>query len=974
MALASQIVPVGFSQGLDRYQDPRQPVVPGRLQRLQNGTLETPGQIKKRNGHAQIAKASAGSVIAAFKNQMLVGDGASAQGYSGGTLTSKGVMESLALSSVPAARDTYPKQTCDVAIHSTGIAVYTFESVEGGTTLSRYSVFDTATGQPIVVNVLIPNAMKPKPIALGNYVVVLYYETSSTHLRFVAIPALSPTSPLVAADLVLDPSTDQAFDAAVIGTQIVVAYKNNGAANRLTVTTLSAALAVGAKTTPTLADAISLVSVFGDASNNAWVAYYTGTAIKALVYESTITTLSLAATSVDALPGTVRNLAGIVSGSTATLLYEASGSSAWFNRVNTATLTLAGAVSGVGVWVRSVGLASKPFLYNGRVHALVTHSSAFQSTYFLVAGGTVVGKLATGTGGGLTVKSMLPEVCSVATGVYSFAFLQTDEIGAQSGKVFSQAGVQGGTADFTARPSVQEASDNLHVSGGILYQYDGAQACEHGFHLYPENIVTATAAGALTGTYQYVVTYEWMDAQGLIHQSAPSSPASIVLAAQGCQLTIPTLCLTAKTTPVSIVVWRTGAAGTVFYRLTSISAPLLNVTTADTVTYTDAATDASIIGNAQIYSNPLNTAAELAAMPADSPSFVWRYRNRVFYVPAESASQVHHSKAVVPGLPVEFNPAQLYIPIEQEGGGVTCGIEMDDKCVLFKKSRIYVFAGDGPAPNGTGSDYGQPLHVTADVGCVNPRSLALIPQGVIFQSAKGIYLLTRGLAVEYVGDRVEPWGTTTITSAVVVPNAREVRLSLSTGIVLVYNTRHNQWSVNTGLNLASACVFGGLYTFVQPNGIVQQETPGAFTDNGTPILLGITTSWLSFAGLSGFQRVRHVLIRGDYRSDHRLSVSVGTDDNPGAPQQAVLNPTSILVPGALAGTTYMADRETPGGGAYPHYEFDIHVKNQRCTNIQIAIDESQPGPTYAEGLSLSGIAFEVGLKPGRHRIPAVQTA
>jgi hypothetical protein len=182
------------------------------------------------------------------------------------------------------------------------------------------------------------------------------------------------------------------------------------------------------------------------------------------------------------------------------------------------------------VLARSVGLASKPFFYQNRVHVLAAYQSALQSTYFLLAGSTVVGKLAPSLGAGLTAKSILPEVNTVSAGVFATAYLQADQLSSSGGNIFTQAGVMAGTFDFTQPQTAVELSDDLHVTGGILSMYDGAQVCEHGFHLYPENIV-ATPSGAggliLAGTYQYVYVYEWMDAQGLLHQSSPSPAVQV---------------------------------------------------------------------------------------------------------------------------------------------------------------------------------------------------------------------------------------------------------------------------------------------------------------------------------------------------------------------------------------------------------------------------------------------------------------
>lgn len=53
--------------------------------------------------------------------------------------------------------------------------------------------------------------------------------------------------------------------------------------------------------------------------------------------------------------------------------------------------------------------------------------------------------------------------------------------------------------------------------------------------------------------------------------------------------------------------------------------------------------------------------------------------------------------------------------------------------------------GNGPDATGANSDYGDPTLITSDVGCINDNSVVIMPQGLMFQSAKGIYLLDQSL-------------------------------------------------------------------------------------------------------------------------------------------------------------------------------------------------------------------------------------
>lgn len=992
MPLVEQKIPLVF-RGLDTKTDPRHQVV-GDLVTLQNVRLDAYPKLLKRYGYGPLVAADSGSLLAAYKNQLLIGTGSEAESYtSRGTLVDKGVLESLSLSVQPAVRNAYTQQTCDMAVHSAGITVYTSESIEAGSTVSRYSVFDSATQQPIVSNALVAaNALRPKPFALGNYVVIIYFDSVSTDLRQIAIPVVSPSSPLAASDLANDPQTAPVvYDATLIAGTLYLAYVTT--TGKIAVTTLSPALVAGSEaqlitvTDPTTAT----LGIFGDTSDNVWIGFgrFTShgpptTIVSVAAFTSALAPL-LVSTPIETFIGTVHNITGIASvTTTATLFYEVTGAVTYNTLVRTSTVTVGGSISGTGVFLRSVGLASKPFYYLGRTHLLLAYQSTLQSTYFLASGTTVVGKAAPGVGGGLTANaSMLPEACTVDTGVFSMAYLQADQLSSSGGDVFTQAGVQGATWDFSAAPVALELSDDLHITGGILSMYDGAQVCEHGFNLFPEAIVfQATGSGAFTGSYQTFAIYEWMDNYGQIHQSSPSPVATVVATSKaGFSYTVPTLRLTSKVTPIGIAIYRTVANGTAFFRVTSISSPLLNSTAVDTVSTTDAVADATLTGNAQPYTNPDNVAAEVPNLPVPAPVHIGRYRNRAIVIPAESPFQWLFSKALVPGNPVEFNPQQLFQAVEQDGGALTCSMEMDDKLVLFSADRLRYAVGDGPAANGANSDYTNAYHIPSDVGCANPRSLVLIPQGIMFQSAKGIYLLDRGLGVHYIGAGVEAFNSATVTSAKLLPNTRCVLFTLDTGVALPYDytglvimdgimQRPGMWGVWTGHDAADAAIFGGLITYLQPGGTVLQQTPGAWSDNGQPILQALTTSWLSFAGISGYQRVWRFNVRGDYRSPHILNVSVAVDDNPGTVQtERVILPGDILGEQPVFDTTVF-DTDSPGGGAYPPYEFTVKLRRQKCASVQITIQEQQTGPDFGEGFALSAITFLVGGIKGLHKVPA----
>src|ERR1700679_4285215 len=136
MALQKQVVPVPFTKGLDLKSDPKQ-VIMGKLLTLENGVFTSPGRIEKRNGYGMLnqtiqgtaTKISSGSALANFKNELLLLTGT--EGYSFSESTSrwsdKQTITNLEISVSQIVRNTFIQTTPDVAVHSSGVQVVTYE-------------------------------------------------------------------------------------------------------------------------------------------------------------------------------------------------------------------------------------------------------------------------------------------------------------------------------------------------------------------------------------------------------------------------------------------------------------------------------------------------------------------------------------------------------------------------------------------------------------------------------------------------------------------------------------------------------------------------------------------------------------------------------------------------------------------------------------------------------------------------------
>lgn len=713
-------------------------------------------------------------------------------------------------------------------------------------------------------------------------------------------------------------------------------------------------------------------------------------------------------------------------------------------------ITIAGSVTGATVMARSVGLASKAFLVNagttGNVYAtfsafpvastvvpgtlayandtsllwqsngsvwladqlpyvMAIYVSPFQPTYFLLRGSTnpslsgqVVSKLAYSNGPDSYYLTGLPSV-TVDGLEATIAYLYKDlissvnkSLGAPSAAgVYSQTGVN--VVNFTLTTSdivTAEIGNDLMISGGFLWQYDGYSPVENNFFLWPDYVegTFSDTGGAMAAnppgwvldkpSYFYQVTYEWADNQGNVYRSAPSIPISITNPMDASltgsvTLNIPTLRLTYKiSNPVKICVYRWSVAQQIFYQTTSIITPELNVTSVDFITFVDTHSDAEILGNNILYT----TGGVLEDINGPASNILALFNNRLFMVDAEDPNLLWFSKEVIEDTPVEMSDLlTLYIAPTTSAQGSTgptlAMAPLDDKLILFKENAIYYINGIGPDNTGSNSQYSDAIFVTSTVGCTNQHSIVFQPQGLMFQSDKGIWLLDRSLNTSYIGAPVENLTTgATVLSANNIPGTNQVRFTLDTGVTLMYDYYYGQWGTFVNVPSISSTLYQGLHTFIDSYGRVFQETPGEYIDGSSAVLMQFTTSWLNLAGLQGFERAYFFYLLGTYISPHRLQVEIAYDYNSSPSQSMVITPDNGTP--AYGGEQLWGSGSNWGGPGNIE-QWRVFFTQGKCQAFQISVQElfiDQPGIIPGAGLTMSGLNVIVGTKSSYPRLRA----
>jgi hypothetical protein len=1009
MPLQKQLVTIPFTGGVDTKTDKYQ-VQMGNLLVLENGTFEHPSEITKRNGvEALPVSVGPNSSLTVFKGaglatfnttELITADGTSLYSLDVANQCQpyKGQFTSVSVTQAPVIRNTYQQTAQDGTTHPNGVQVYAWEDSSGG---CLYRVVDSTTGQTTFSGVISATGIKPKVLSLGTQIVIVYYDTTAHKLFAATLAAANPGAGLTSnaitgssGDTAIN-TTTPSFDAALIegvaGRAIYVAF--NTANTSITIFQFTGINIVNPAFGVTLSgETASVIGLCNTArtTDPVVVGYWNGTKVRFGAYSTQDLSQLAAPTDVETISNIV-SISGVSinEGVSIELFYTVSASNTWDYSIRQAVIALY-SVNETLTAFRSVGLAGKtvvrgPFpTSNGGdqfyVYMPMAHESPLQSTYFL-SGGGLIAKFVPGNGGGIPRPPsggsnyggcILPETTTVDSDTLRFSFLIKDEVTSANGGLYAQTGVISDTVSFSAPVDTYlhgELGNGLHWNGGFLWLYDGTSITEHGFHLFPENL-SLTNPNNSENQWQYCAVYAWQDAQGNVERSNASVPvtyASSTAPGSGnhVALTIPTLRLTAKS-GVWIEVYRTTMNGQNFYRLytnvgdlNSPTNPVLNDPTTNTVTFTDTVDGSStstLAGNQILY-----TTGVLENIEPPAVSAMTVHVSRLFVVPSDAKNSIWYSKQVVPGSPVEFNDSLV---VNCPGvGSITALADMDDKLLIGKADRWFYMTGVGPDDAGNNNDFVDPVIATLDCGCINPRAVANTPAGVIFQSAKGIYLLSRGLQTQYIGAPVEGiLANQTITSTQLKSDSTQIIFTLSGGGAITYDYYVGQWGSLPPINAIDSVIWQGRFTYLTSTGQAYQETPGTFIDpNNQPISLKLQTPWIAVAGLQGVQRVWRILILGKYKSDHKLKVSIATNYNDVDTQVAYAEPEAPSTYGS--NPAFGVRSPNTYGGESGVYQWVVYPQEQRCESLRLTIEDELATP--GEGYSISAIALEVGVVPGQ---------
>lgn len=1007
-----QTIPISFQGGLAQKQDLKQVQSPNLLA-LENAQFDKVGQLNKRPGYDILPKTAfsgndinAAYAIDSFNGELNLFDNLSLYSFSpsarawanrGPAISLVNTVDQIIRS--PAAQQINPDCTS-----LKDIDVYAWEDSRGG---CRYSVLDHKTGTYIVADqpliAAFATGLRPKTIVFNDLIYIFYTNKSVLYYQKINpnVPNIISTPFALISDGLNDNFTYDVCTNPVQSGLLYLSYFNNSFnlvamdmdsnGNLADFTTVATGF-VAIDDTNFLS-----VNIVGDDTGNNWISWSSGNAVYTSSYLAADFSPILSATLIEIVQCPL--LAGIQylpNSGQLQLCYEVFNSNPSNERVEAAIITQSGAITNIGT-LRSVGIASKPYYYNGNNFINLAFQSVLQSTYFGIfltyTPFTIISKVSPDNGGGLRTNNTAAECTAISPGVFLWANLTKGRFISEDNTNFALLGVQGTLSDFTNINKFNSTtfSNNLLFVGGILQNYDGVTVNEQNFHVYSEGItaVQSVGAGQLTtdAEYQYQIVYAWTDNFGQIQYGTPSPTLTIQLTGGNntVTLTIPTLRLTAKK-GVVIQVYRTLANGgdsgqPVFYVTTSLLTPpdnitglggggILNDTTVDTVTFTDLAADTAIQTNQPIYTQG-------GILPNSAPpscSMISLFQDRVILGGLEDPnslwySQTKSNNSSFNTIPAEFSFDNV-ISISEIGGPISALGLMDQNLIIFKENAVFILAGSGPNNAGGGNQYSDAQLITQQVGCTNPNSVILFGQGIAFQTPdKGIWLIDRNLSPPtYLGAGVDDVALHyMVSSATLDPNSNSIIFTTFNGPAMVYDYLVGQWSTFTNHEAVDSVSFQNLFTMVKSDGMVYQQDPEVFYDGyiskkPEPYSMSVTTPWISFGNILGYQRLFHIYLLGTYKGPHTLNVSIGYNFDESFTQIGAIN-TTLTAGSNLWGSDPTWGKSTPWGGAWNPYIYQINPAVQQCTSFRLMISDSQT-PPYNEGYALSTILLEIGVVPG----------
>ena len=446
---------------------------------------------------------------------------------------------------------------------------------------------------------------------------------------------------------------------------------------------------------------------------------------------------------------------------------------------------------------------------------------------------------------------------------------------------------------------------------------------------------------------------------GQIQWSSPSDPFNTgPLVTQTVTVSVSTLAASRRRAS-RIAIYRTTDGGSTYYRLANLD----NDPSVANVTYVDTTQDATLQARQRLYGMGALPTSAGASQPRQAPPGlrqVFRHGDRLVGI-AHDRATLWYSAPTVQGEGRWFSDV-FQIPIDSTRP-LTAAWSQDGSMIAATETELWAISGDGPPENGgNGTEFSSPQRISSDVGCIESRSVVTTSDGTFFQASRGIHVLSRALAVEWIG---LPVASTLVAFPVIVAAVHDQSRNVvmfdcndtatpSHGVVIAYDLMTKKWSTEKRYEVAGDGAASVDSVSVRVDGVERQHwlksdgtvyrrrteaSARAYLDTTAWRTARVSTAWFKVAGLAGYGQIKRLDLMFKLATNTDIAVSYFYDDNPTA--AFTINRTA-------------AELVAAGG------RLDLLPEQQKCRTFRVSIEDATPGAGViltGKGLELYGLAL-----------------
>lgn len=1008
MPLQTAVLPIPMAGGVDLRLNKRH-VKPPKCLTLQNARFPNPGTIAKRFGGAALGNnysAFSGTDryttvmtdahgVFASGDELYCRDGEQLLRYNVATTT--WVLHAIMpLTEVTISEPTVaPNQGTafgDVVRTTDGLV-----AIVGDSVLSRVlvSIVDEVTGSRYVWSVSSANCSNARVVAVGTTIMVFFVNGTAPHSLFLKTftrSTLATTDTNILSSPVTVITTNlktyagpnglvrydvQPYD----GTKCLLAYVNNSSNIGYGFVSTAGAVTLAATETPTaFPDDIAIAVASGGNWALLWCTNGTNI-LRARIFDSSMTAV-IAATTIETLSGAIKSLGAVWTSST---VVHAVWSLLTNLEVRHGSVTTSAVVTAAQLFYQA-RLVSQPWSYGGIAYCVMNNGNVGVVVRLGAPAGTGLSNPSSLQIGTVVAHFLPGEVATSPLGLNRLSHVTAGETANdfifQIQTITESDDVQFAnryiTLHFVTRADIGKISAHrvgggTYLPGGLTWKIDGEGAHEEGFLVpYPDPVLAATTGGSMTasGTYSYRCYWEWISATGEIERSTAVAETITLSAIQNAvTVTVPTLPFTNRSDRLGLRglglgVYRANPGQTIHRRVSTLrvvtdSTPngyLLNDQAQASLVFTDNMSDANAIDNEPDYLS----SGEVDNIAPPSCSVACLGQGRMFLSGfSQDKDLIWYSKQrTFREAPLEFSDFNT-IFVQDGEGPITALATLSDALYVFRRHQIYVVGGQATNNTGLNGGFLDARTVSDEVGCDNPASIVRGPQGLFFQSAKGIYLLN-GMELSFVGaDVVAITDECDITSAVVSEADCEIRFTVSPvpdGFTetIVFHYDVGAWSTWNCPSSQGGCMWQGSWvTVAAVNGLFQMTADQYYDEEvysldpaqrvSTAYSRVYESAWLRAGELvQGAQRFLRFLFAGQWKDGHKVQLKIAYDYNETWVDVKTWPPT-------VSSST-------------DNYQFELRPSRQIVQAIKIRVEDIADGvDALRDSFDLSELAAQLGI-------------